>query len=488
MENKSENLLRAQLYEDEMIKKEILHRKPIFHFSAPIGWINDPNGFSAYKGEYHLFYQYHPYANRWGPMHWGHAKSKDFVEWEVLPIALAPDQDYDNYGCFSGTALQDADKHIIAYTSVCENEENGLNTIRQTQSIAIGDGINYVKQINNPIIGSDMIPYQDSKEDFRDPKIWKQNDKYYILVANRREDGNGQILKYSSINLKDWIFEGVMFSSEEKIGNMWECPDYFKLDNKQILIISPQDMMAKKLKYHSGNGSIYLVSKEDSNSFEPENIDTIDFGIDFYAPQTLETLDGRRIMIAWMQSWDVPSYPSDFEWCGMMTFPRELTLSDNNIIQNPAKEIENYWENEIIYKDETVCGKNNFAGINGRSIDLTLRLRNLFCDVFEIQLAKHEDTYISIELDIRKGLLTFDRKYTQCIRDIVNERKVEIDTKHNEASLRILLDLYSIEIFIDNGRKVLTSLFFINEEYDEIDFISKNGSCIIDIAKRDIME
>ena len=80
--------------------------RPAFHATPTIGWMNDPNGFSVYKGEYHLFYQYHPYSVEWGPMHWGHLKSKDLIRWERLPAALAPDEEYDASGCFSGGAVE----------------------------------------------------------------------------------------------------------------------------------------------------------------------------------------------------------------------------------------------------------------------------------------------------------------------------------------------------------------------------------------------
>ena len=486
MERNKLTLQQAQQYEDKMLEKTIAHEKPHFHFCAPIGWINDSNGFSLYKGQYHLFYQYHPYSIKWGPMHWGHAKTNDFIKWERLPIALAPDENYDEAGCFSGSAFEDDGKHVIAYTSVSEYVDHDETVVRQTQSIAVGDGIKYVKQSGNPVIDSSMIPENCSREDFRDPKIWKENGKYYMLVANRKVDGHGQILKYSSDNLREWSYVGVFFSTCERIGNMWECPDYFEMDEKKILLISPQDMMAQELKCHSGNASIYITTGKDNETFIPQEMNVLDYGIDFYAPQTLLTSDGRRVMIAWMQTWDVETYPEDFEWHGMMTLPRELRLSQGKIFQNPVKEIEKYWENIVSYKNTQISGEMQLEGIAGRCMDLAVNITKMECDILEIQLAKKEENYISIELDRNRNRLIFSRRYSQCIRDVVNERSVDLDCGQKEISLRIIMDLYSVEIFINQGEKNITSLFFIDKSFREVMFKTSKGHCVLDVEKRDV--
>ncbi len=102
----SQKLLFARAFEAEAETRIPSETRPKFHLSPRTGWTNDPNGFSFYKGEYHLFYQYYPYKSIWGPMHWGHAVSTDLLHWRYLPAALAPDRDYDSYGCFSGSAAE----------------------------------------------------------------------------------------------------------------------------------------------------------------------------------------------------------------------------------------------------------------------------------------------------------------------------------------------------------------------------------------------
>lgn len=106
-------------------------QRPAFHVTAPVGWINDPNGFSVYQNKYHLFYQYHPYSDVWGPMHWGHCVTQDFIKWEKLPVAIAPDESYDADGCFSGSAIETDRGHILVYTGVCEEETDGRKQIYQ---------------------------------------------------------------------------------------------------------------------------------------------------------------------------------------------------------------------------------------------------------------------------------------------------------------------------------------------------------------------
>ena len=142
-----------------------------FHLMAPIGWMNDPNGFVYYQEEYHLFYQYYPYDSIWGPMHWGHAKSKDLIHWEHLPVALAPGESYDKEGCFSGSAIEKDGKLYLIYTG--HNVVEGQ--VRQVQCLAVSeDGIHFEKYAGNPIIAEDHLASVATTEDFRDPKVFQR--------------------------------------------------------------------------------------------------------------------------------------------------------------------------------------------------------------------------------------------------------------------------------------------------------------------------
>ncbi len=482
-------LERARKYEVEMRVKTQKEKRPLFHFSSPIGWINDPNGFSVFQGEYHLFFQYYPYDTNWNSMHWGHTKTTDFVKWENLPAALAPDQLYDDFGVFSGSALEDSGKHILLYTGVSEDElTDGIKEIRQNQCLAIGDGINYEKINENPVITSDMLPKGSSLVDFRDPKIWKDENTYYAVIGSRGEDGSGQIALFSSENLREWSFCTILERCENRYGKMWECPDFFPLNEKNILIVSPQDMVAEGLEFHNGNGTMFLIGTYDRDKkvFQRQSVQAVDYGLDFYAPQTMKTDDGRRIMIAWMKSWDANICIEGCSWSGMMTFPRELSVENGRVIQNPVKEIEKYYTNPVFCKNINLSEKKQLEGIKGRNLDLNIETKEGSQGKLEIYLAQNENYYTSIMYDFEKEVLIFDRTYSGLCRDFNCTRSMVVKNHKGKVKLRILLDYYSVEIFANDGESAMTSVITTPVEAERITWKSQ-GDVIADIKKFDIV-
>ncbi len=318
-------LEKARAYELSAEKKIGKMERPEFHLSPRCGWMNDPNGFSFYQGQYHLFYQYYPYEAKWGPMHWGHAVSRDLLHWDYLPCALAPDQDYDKDGCFSGCAVTLADgRHLLLYTGVTEAD------VLQVQCVATGDGIRYDKLEGNPVIGPEMLPEGFHKEDFRDPKLIRTEDGYGLVVAARGPDENGCLLYYESKDAFSYDGPFVLLCNTYQPGKMWECPDLFELDGWDVLLVSPMD--------HAPEALIGRFDREEKK-FYPERRQLLDEGSDFYAPQTVQTPDGRRIMIAWMQSWSkVSRFDPSMPWAGQMTLPRELHMEGKRIVQRiPAE-------------------------------------------------------------------------------------------------------------------------------------------------------
>ncbi len=291
----SKLLLQARNYENIYGDKIPASERPLFHVTPQTGWLNDPNGFSFYKGEYHLFYQYHLYNTSWGPMYWGHVKTKDFIRWERLPAALAPDAEYDNAGCFSGSAVELPDgRHLLMYTGVQEwKREDGFTESRQVQCIAYGDGTDYEKYEGNPVLTERDLPEGGSAEDFRDPKIWRddEEDCFYAVVGNRTEDSSGAILLFRSKDTMNWEFVTVLDRSENQYGKMWECPDFFTLDHAAVLLTSPQEMLARGMEFHNGNGTLYITGYYDKKNhcFMRSEVRAIDYGLDFYAPQTVLT-------------------------------------------------------------------------------------------------------------------------------------------------------------------------------------------------------
>lgn len=218
-----DKLSTARAYEQRYGSQIGPGERPVFHVTPMIGWMNDPNGFSFYKGEYHLFYQYHPYSSHWGPMHWGHVVSKDLLHWEYRPAALAPEEPYDQGGCFSGSALTLPDgRHLLMYTGVrLEQQENGKAREVQTQCLAVGNGFDYEKYEGNPVLDERDLPKGGSRFDFRDPKIWQKEDgTYCCVIGNRPADGSGQILLFTSPDGFHWGNGTVLSANQNRIGKL----------------------------------------------------------------------------------------------------------------------------------------------------------------------------------------------------------------------------------------------------------------------------
>ena len=485
----SEMLKKARAYEAEKAAQTDKNTRPLFHISAPAGWINDPNGFSVYDGKIHLFYQYYPYAREWGPMHWGHSVTTDMISWEQLPAALAPDQDYDRIGCFSGSAIEADNKHVLVYTGVTKiTLPDGREEERQNQCIAFGDGRDYVKYENNPVVTGEMLPENCSRIDFRDPKIWKEEDTYYLIVGSKDNRQIGQVVLCSSKDLKEWKFETVLAAnSTGKVGTMWECPDFFPLSGKQVLLISPQEMEAVGLEFHNGSNTMFLIGTYDKETmqFTRECVQCVDYGLDFYAPQTMQTEDDRRILIAWMQSWDNPIYPDTQRWSGMMSVPRELFIRDGRICQLPVRELDNYHINEVVYKDICIEESVQLDGVSGRTVDLMIGLKGNQYTKFRIKLACDGRRYSEIVYDREKDTVTFDRTYSGLRKDTLCTRRMKVSNRAGEIKLRILIDRYSVEIFVNDGEQVMTSLIYTPLDASGIYFES-NGKTILDVKKYDI--
>ena len=484
----SELLNKAREYESQNVVKIPWEERPVFHFSVPTGWINDPNGFSDFRGEHHLFFQYYPYETAWNSMHWGHASSTDFVCWKYLPAALAPDETYDGAGVFSGSALEDGERQVLIYTGVEEyTEDNGEKKIRQNQCIAIGDGRDYIKSRENPVITAELLPAGSSREDFRDPKIWKEDGRYYVVAGSRNGDGSGQIVLFYSDDLKSWNFGSILDRSQNKLGRMWECPDFFPMGSKRVLMISPQEMQADGLLFHNGNNVAFLIGDycKETLRFCRQEVQCVDYGLDFYAPQTMQSQDGRRIMIGWMQSWDNPIYPTEHLWSGMMTIPRELTMRNGRILQKPVRELEAYRKNEAAYSNVAVEKETILENVRGRSVDLELAVKGQEYGKFRIRLASDKKHYSEIIYDREDGILTFDRTHSGLTKDVLCSRSMRVDSPSHELRLRILLDRYSVEIFANEGENVMTSLIYTPQTAQDIIF-SCSGKAYMDVKKYEI--
>lgn len=470
--------------------------RPEFHLTARVGWMNDPNGFSYHNGQYHLFFQYYPYSCTWGPMHWGHAVSQDLIHWRYLPVAIAPDSNADRDGCFSGTALSLPDgRHMIMYTGV-QNEylPSGKIAGVQTQCLAFGDGESYEKYPLNPVLTSDHLPDDYSRYDFRDPKIWRAGDGTFrsLISAATAFDKDGHLLLFSSNDGLNWKFEKTLIRNEGRFGRMLECPDLFELDSAHVLLVSPQDMLPVEGIYHCGNGTVCLIGKYDENlqTFEEISDQPIDQGIDFYAPQTVQAPDGRRIMIGWMQNWDtIHHHLTEIPWFGQMSFPRELSLRDGRLIQTPIREIASLRSNPVRAENVTVKGECSIDGISGRRIELEiqiepLEMNRIFGD-FTIYFAQDSSHHSSISFSPTESLLTIDRTCSGTRRAFIHEQSARVRRQNGKIRLRLILDRFSAEVFVNDGEQALSMTIYTDQQADGIAFRCEDGARI-NVTKYDL--
>ena len=490
----SQTLREARKYEETM-EAGINGGRPAFHLSPRVGWMNDPNGFSYCKGAYHLFYQYYPYDSVWGPMHWGHAVSRDLLHWEYLPAALAPDTAYDKDGCFSGSALELPDgRQLLMYTGVVKEPrtDGGFQDI-QTQCIAIGDGRDYEKYQQNPVLDGGDLPEGGSRNDFRDPKLWMEEDgTYRCVVGNCTGDKDGRILLYKSEDGIHWDFLSILAENKGRFGRMWECPDFFKLDGKYVLLTSPQDMMPRRFEYHNGNGTICLMGDYDekTNTFIEEHNQAVDYGIDFYAPQTIAAPDGRRIMIGWMQNWDTCNLrDTERFWFGQMTLPRELSIENGRLIQKPVRELESLRGEEVRYENVVFTDTIRLDGIRGRKMDMEIMLRpadpeNIF-HKFAVRFAQDETYHTSVSFRPLESVVKVDRKFSGSRRAIIHQRRSRVSGRDGKLKLRVILDRFSAEVFVNDGEQVLTITFYTDLSADGISFYV-DGKAVIDVVKYDL--
>ena len=497
----SEKLAAAREYET---KNEIAASdRPSFHVTPAVGWMNDPNGFSVYGGRIHLLYQYHPYSTEWGPMHWGHQVTDDMMKWEQLPVAMAPDTEYDAEGCFSGTAVELDGKHVLVYTSVMKKPEG--EGVFQNQSIAVGDGITYKKIDGNPVVTGDMLPDGLSRVDFRDPKVWYDNDRYYMAAGCVDQSNKGLVVLFSSSDLGNWTFKSILARNDRDLGGVWECPDFFKMGDCYVLLVSPTGMQADGYEFHNGNNSVYFVGEFDKESgkFDGEKAYSLDYGTDFYAPQTTLLPDGRRILIAWMDSWHNLWIPDGQRWQGMMTLPREISVKNGMLIQNPIREIEKYYDDTVVYSEENVSGHRTFEGICGRYVDMTVTVKGAEYDNFTVELAKGDRYSTRFTYSRRDGLMELDRSLAGFERDVVCIRKAKVktcpcidvsgcgdvsldsETYNDVIKLRFILDRNSIELFVNDGLMTMSTMIYTPIDFDRIEF-SCDGKAVIDIEKHSI--
>lgn len=483
---------------NKSVVKSYEQHRPQFHFTPKTGWMNDPNGMVYYKGEYHLFYQHYPDSTVWGPMHWGHAISKDLVHWEHLPIALYP----DSLGyIFSGSAVVDENNTsgfgkngeaplVAIFTYHNMDSEKAGNKNFQTQGIAfsLDNGRTWTKYANNPVVNNPGI------RDFRDPKvIWHEASKQWVMTLAVVD----HVEFYASKNLKNWVKTGEFGKNEGSHGGVWECPDLFSLKvegskaDKWVLIANINPGAPNK-----GSGGQYFIGQFDGKTFKNDNKadDTlwIDYGTDNYAGVTwYGAPNNRRLFIGWMSNWQYATKVPTETWRSATTLPRELSLVSTpngvRLFQKPLKE------------QETRRGVSQ--GITHQSIKESYALQstsktNELSLTFDLAKTTAQDLGVVIANSKgEKVLIGFEKSTNRFYIDRSEGGKKDFEkgfagrhyaprqTTSMLLKMKLFIDVASVELFADDGEIVMTDIFFPNENFNHISVFSKNGETYLTEGK-----
>jgi fructan beta-fructosidase len=463
--------------------------RPQFHFTPEEMWMNDPNGLVYNNGIYHLFYQYYPEDIVWGPMHWGHATSKDLVFWDHKPIALFPDE---NGYIFSGSAVvdnnntsglgtQDNPPLVAIFTYHDINKEKDGSDDFQTQGIAysLDNGDSWTKYQANPVLGNEGI------RDFRDPKVfWYEPTQSWIMVLVAGDHAKF----YRSDDLISWTFLSEFGKDVGAHGGVWECPDLFPLkvsgsgEEKWVLIISINPGAP-----NGGSGTQYFIGEFDGTAFTSNQTEEkwIDWGTDNYAGITYNNEpNNQRFFIGWMSNWAYARDTPTKEWRSAMTVPRSLSLiKSENIYELTNYPLDNFG---TIFKSEL---KKDFKLADGDS-------KTIAFDHFNQSEIRFKTPNRNFEISFNNSLgeqllLTLDGEKEQFLLDRSKSGKTGFKEEFGkniqklpltnipdgEIELRVLMDWSSIEIFINGGQRVMTAQIFPNENYTKLSF--KNSSAEI---------
>ena len=430
-------------------KEEKLLFREHFHLMPPVGWLNDPNGLCQFEGVYHAFFQYSPFDAEGGVKMWGHYISDNMLDWKYQGVALYPDQPFDCHGVYSGSALVEDGKMYLYYTGNVKLEDGEYDYIRtgregNTVLVSSEDGIHFghKKQLmRNTDYPDDLTCH------VRDPKVWKEQDTYYMVQGARTKEDVGQILIFTSKDKVNWKFKS-RIESKEPFGYMWECPDYFTIGDKKILSASVQGLEGgiweERNVYQSG---YFEVEGDILSSYKLGEYKLWDYGFDYYAPQSFETEDGRRIHISWMGMQDCEAYTNltiADGWQHCFTLPREIYVKDGKICQRPVRELD--------YKEAiTKTAENKLQADSCKAYDLKIDKiqNNQFC----IALAEE----LLLEYTDGRFRMRFTDNRKTCVSAGRDCRYVETDEVTN---IRVIADVSSVEVFVNDGEYVFSTRYY----------------------------
>lgn len=468
--------------------------RPQFHFSPPANWMNDPNGMVYHKGEYHLFYQHNPDSTVWGPMHWGHAVSRDMIHWEHLPIAIFP----DSLGTiFSGSAVVDVNNTsglgtkdnpamVAIFTYHLAEAEKAGRIDYQTQGLAysVDNGRNWQKYEQNPVLKNPGI------KDFRDPKVlWHEPSKQWIMILAVAD----HVEFYGSKNLTSWAKLSEFGKTYGGHGGVWECPDLFPLqvDGKQkwvmLLSINPGGP-------NGGSATQYFVGNFDGKAFTSDNPAKttlwVDYGTDNYAGVTWSNVpqtDGRRLFLGWMSNWLYANEVPTSTWRSAMTVARELSLKNTaqgiRLVSQPVKELASIRGESADLKSQSISGavdltKSASFPITTSEIELTFDGIDKSKDL-GIELSNAEGQKLVIGYEPASRQFYIDRSQSgksDFSKEFPKKQTAPRMASGNTLKVHLLIDVASVEVFADDGQTVMTSIFFPDTNYNQLKLYAKEGT------------
>lgn len=424
-----------------------------FHIEPPDGWLNDPNGLSFYKSEYHVYFQYSPIAaDGHTPRGWGHYHGADLMHIAYDKAVMMPDIPEDSHGVYSGSAIENNGVLHIFYTGNVKMEGD-------YDYVTAGRGANviHVTTADGSEVSEKQVLLRNSDyPDFcschvRDPKVWKEDEVWKMVLGARTLDDKGCVLVYESADLINWKYTGKVY--KEGYGYMWECPDYFELGGKGFLSTCPQGLPHYETKWQNLNESGYFPVEgrlEDSRLGE---FAEWDMGFDFYAPQTFLDPQGRRILIGWlgMDNRVYGNATTELGWQHCLTIPREVTLGENGRLrQYPIAEFDALRKGERRHADGCTAKYALPLEICGEpTADFTITL----------------DGKLELRFDKAKQLFTMkfsDEKYG-CGRGTRNA------VVANVSSIRLIADMSSIEVYLNGGETVMSTRFYPDGDCAELE-------------------
>lgn len=470
--------------------------RPLIHFTPPAHWMNDPNGMVWYNGVYHLFYQHYPKASVWGPMHWGHATSKDMIHWKHEPIALYP----DSIGMiFSGSAVYDKDNTsgfgkegkgplVAIFTSHNDVwERNGRNDF-ENQSLAYSNdaGKTWTKYSGNPVLKSPGI------RDFRDPKVsWHESIHKWVMTLAVQD----RIHFYSSPDLKSWNKESEFGTGVGAHGGVWECPDLFSLDyeGKKIWILIVNLNPGGP---NGGSATQYFVGNFDGRQFVPFNTHTkwIDYGPDEYAGITWANTGHRKIFFGWMSNWLYADKVPTETWRSATTIPRDLSLKkvgeEYFVASRPSPEWKVLQTAGKRRTNISVKANEQMQPLPGRfelpgSVDLSA----MASEDIELVVANGQGEELRIGYDASLKQYYIDRSkagISNFNKEFANRHTAPRIAQSAEVKLTLIFDVTSVELFADDGLTVMTSIFFPVQKYDRLTVHSRNGARLLNIEYKQL--